>query len=82
MKKFFTLFFAVALFAISASATVTINVRTTTGDAPFLYVWDGAGTALNDEWPGTLMDATHVYTTVDGIFVNRIFFFLDIISRP
>ncbi len=66
MKKFFTLFFAVALFAISASATVTINVRTTTGDAPFLYVWDGAGTALNDEWPGTLMDATHVYTTVDG----------------
>ena len=47
MKKFFTLFFAVALFAISASATVTINVRTTTGDAPFLYVWDGAGTALN-----------------------------------
>ncbi len=66
MKKFFTLFFAVALFAISASATVTINVRTTTGDAPFLYVWDGAGTALNGEWPGTLMDATHVYTTVDG----------------
>ena len=67
MKKILTLLFTIAFMAISASATVTINVRTTTDDAPYLYAWDGAGTALNGGWPGTLMDATQTYTTtVDG----------------
>ena len=67
MKKITTLLLAVVFMAIGASATVTINVRTTTGDVPFLYVWNGAGTALNGEWPGTEMDATQTYTTnVDG----------------
>lgn len=65
MKKITTLLLAFAFVAISASA-VTINVRTTTGDAPYLYVWDGAGTALNGGWPGTLMDETQTYVTVDG----------------
>ena len=67
MKRITTLIFVLACLALGASATVTINVRTTTGDAPFLYVWNGAGTALNGEWPGTEMDATQTYTTnVDG----------------
>ena len=66
MKRFTTLILTFAILAISASATVTINVRTTTGDAPYLYVWDGAGTALNGAWPGTLMDETQTYVTNDG----------------
>lgn len=66
MKKITTLFIAIACIAISASATVTINVRTTTGDAPYLYVWNGAGTPINGEWPGTLMDATQTVSTPDG----------------
>ena len=66
MKRITTLIFVLACLALGASATVTINVRTTTGDAPFLYVWNGAGTALNGEWPGTEMDATQTYVTVDG----------------
>ncbi len=68
MKKIMFLFFAIAFVAISANATVTVNVRTTTGDAPFLYVWNGAGTALNGAWPGTQMDETQTYTTTsDGL---------------
>ena len=67
MKKITTLLLAIAFLAISANATVTINVRTTTGDAPCLYVWNGAGTALNGEWPGTIMDEEQTYTTnIDG----------------
>ena len=50
--------------AISANATVTINVRTTTGDAPYLYTWGGAS---NGEWPGTLMDETQTSVTEDGL---------------
>ena len=65
MKKITLLLFY--LVTLCVSANVTINVRTTTGDAPFLYAWDGSGTALNGAWPGTLMDATQTYTTtVDG----------------
>ncbi|MBR6489964.1 MAG: starch-binding protein [Muribaculaceae bacterium] len=68
MKKITTLLLAIAFVAISASATVTINVRTTTGDAPYLYVWNGAGTALNGGWPGTMMDEEQTYTTnIDGL---------------
>ncbi len=68
MKKIITLLIAIACVAIASSATVTINVRTTTGDAPYLYVWDGAGNPLNGTWPGTLMDATQTYTTTsDGL---------------
>ena len=67
MKKITTLFLTLACLAITANATVTINVRTSTGEAPYLYVWDGAGTALNDAWPGTLMDETQTYiTAIDG----------------
>ena len=66
MKKITTLLLSLAFVAICANATVTVNVRTTTGDAPYLYVWDGAGTALNGAWPGTLMDETQTYITTDG----------------
>ncbi len=55
--------FAIALIG---NATVTVNVRTTTGIAPYLYAWDGAGVAINGYWPGTQMDATQTYVTVDG----------------
>ncbi len=64
MKKITTLLLAIACMAISASAAVTINVRTTTGDAPFLYVW---GDATNGEWPGTQMDAEATSETPDGL---------------
>ena len=64
MKKITTLLFAVAFMAISANASVTINVRTTTGDAPYLYTWGGAS---NGEWPGTLMDETQTSVTEDGL---------------
>lgn len=67
MKKITTLLFAITCLAIAANATVTINVRTNTGDAPYLYAWDGAGNAINGTWPGTLMDATQTYVTVDGL---------------
>ena len=67
MKKITTLLIAVALVAISASATVNVHVRTTTGDVPYLYVWDGAGVQLNGEWPGTIMDETSTSTTDDGL---------------
>jgi len=51
-----------------AGATVTVNVRTTTGDAPYLYVWNGAGTAINGAWPGNQMDASQTFTTTsDGL---------------
>ena len=81
MKKILTLLFTIAFMAISASATVTINVRTTTDDAPYLYAWDGAGTALNGGWPGTLMDATQTYTTtVDGKVWFTQTFDADVIS--
>ena len=43
MKKITTLLIALACVAITANATVTVNVRTSTGDAPYHYVWDGAG---------------------------------------
>jgi len=67
MKKITTFLLTLACLAITANATVTINVRTSTGDAPYLYAWDGAGTALNGAWPGTLMDETQTYTTtIDG----------------
>ena len=66
MKKITTLLFAITCLAIAANATVTINVRTTTGEPPYLYAWGDAG-ELNGNWPGTLMDATLTYTTtVDG----------------
>ena len=68
MKKILTLFFTIAFMAIAVNATVTINVRTSTGDAPYLYVWDGGGNQLNGAWPGTLMDAEQTYTTTsDGL---------------
>ncbi len=67
MKKISTLLIAIACVAITANATVTVNVRTSTGDAPYLYVWDGAGTALNGAWPGTQMDEAQTYVTVDGL---------------
>lgn len=67
MKKITTLLIAIVCLAITANATVTVNVRTSTGEPPYLYVWDGAGTALNGAWPGTLMDATQTYVTVDGL---------------
>ena len=67
MKKITTLLIALACVAITANATVTVNVRTSTGDAPYLYVWDGAGTQLNGAWPGTQMDETQTYITVDGL---------------
>ena len=67
MKKITTLLIAIALVAISASATVNVHVRTTTGDVPYLYVWDGAGVQLNGEWPGTIMDETSTSTTDDGL---------------
>ena len=67
MKKITTLLIALACVAITANATVTVNVRTSTGDAPYLYVWDGAGTALNGAWPGTQMDEEQTYVTVDGL---------------
>lgn len=70
MKKITTFLFLMAFVAVSASAAVTINVRTTTGDAPYLYAWDGAGTALNGSWPGTLMNATQTTTTSD----NKVWF--------
>lgn len=67
MKKITTFLLTLACLAITANATVTINVRTSTGDAPYLYAWDGAGTALNGAWPGTLMDEAQTYTTnIDG----------------
>ncbi len=66
MKKITTLLLSLAFVAVCANATVTINVRTTTGDTPYLYVWDGAGAQLNGEWPGTLMDETQTYVTTDG----------------
>ncbi len=67
MKKISTLLIAIACVAITANASVTVNVRTSTGDAPYLYVWDGAGTQLNGAWPGTQMDETQTYITVDGL---------------
>ncbi|MBR5639607.1 MAG: starch-binding protein, partial [Muribaculaceae bacterium] len=68
MKKITTLLISLVCVAIAANATVTINVRTTTGDAPYLYVWDGGGNQLNGAWPGTLMDAEQTYTTTsDGL---------------
>ena len=81
MKKNTTLLLATLFMAIIANATVTVNVRTTTGDVPFLYVWNGAGTPLNGEWPGTLMDATQTYTTtVDGKVWFTQSFDADVIS--
>ena len=67
MKKITTLLIAIACVAITANATVTVNVRTSTGNAPYLYVWDGAGAPLNGYWPGTQMDATQTYVTIDGL---------------
>ena len=65
MKKITTLLIAIACVAIAANATVTVNVRTTTGDAPYLYVWDGD--PINGAWPGTQMDATQTSVTEDGL---------------
>ena len=68
MKRIVIFFIAIACMAITTNAIVTINVRTTTGDSPYLYVWNGAGTALNGAWPGTQMDAEQTYTTTsDGL---------------
>lgn len=67
MKKITTFLIAIALVAISANGAVTVNVRTTTGDAPFLYVWDGGGAALNGAWPGTIMDVSQTTTTDDNL---------------
>ena len=68
MRKITTLLIAIICVSIAANATVTINVRTSTGDAPYLYVWDGAGNPLNAAWPGTQMDAEQTYTTTsDGL---------------
>ena len=68
MKRITTLLLAVAFLAISANAEVTINVRTSTGDAPYLYAWNGAGSPLNGAWPGTMMDEEQTYTTnIDGL---------------
>ena len=64
MKKISTLLLIIACVAVTASATVTINVRTTTGEAPFLYTWGGAS---NGEWPGTIMDEDITSTTDDGL---------------
>lgn len=64
MKKITTLLIALACLAIAANATVTINVRTTTSEPPYLYTWGGAD---NGSWPGTLMDATQTTTTDDGL---------------
>ena len=55
MKKITTLLLAVAFMAISANASVTINVRTTTGDTPYLYAWETEGSILTSAWPGTKM---------------------------
>lgn len=65
MKKITTLLIALACLAITANATVTINVRTTTGEPPYLYAW--VGDPINGTWPGTLMDATQTSTTEDGL---------------
>ena len=67
MKKITTFLLAFAFVAFGSSATVTINVRTSTGGAPYLYVWNGAGLQLNGEWPGTLMNEAQTYTTPDGL---------------
>lgn len=64
MKKITTLFLAMVCVAISAQATVTINVRTSDGEPPYLYTWGGAN---NGEWPGTQMDAESTITTEDGL---------------
>ena len=64
MRKITTLLIAIVCVALAANATVTINVRTTTGDAPYLYTWGGA---TNGNWPGTQMDATQTSTTDDGL---------------
>ena len=41
-----------------AWADVTVYVKAET--APFLYAWDGQGSALNGEWPGTQMTESAV----------------------
>lgn len=64
MKRLITLFFALVFLAISASATVIINVRTTDNEPPYLYTWGGAN---NGEWPGTQMAAESTSTTDDGL---------------
>jgi len=64
MKKISTFLLAMICVAISANATVTVNVRTTNDVPPFLYVWGGAD---NGAWPGTQMDATQTITTTDNL---------------
>lgn len=77
MKKITTFLLFIALVAIGASATVTINVRTTTGDAPYLYVWGGA---TNGEWPGTQMNPASTTTTEDGLVWFSQSFDVDVLS--
>ena len=64
MKRLTTLFFALVFLAISTSATVVINVRTTDNEPPYLYTWGGAD---NGGWPGTQMAAENTSTTDDGL---------------
>lgn len=65
MKKITTLLIALFCVAIAANATVTVNVRTSTGEPPYLYVWNGD--PINGAWPGTQMDATQTSVTEDGL---------------
>ncbi len=65
MKKITTLLIALACVAMAANATVTINVRTSTGTAPFIYAW--VGDPVNGEWPGTQMNPSQTSTTEDGL---------------
>lgn len=65
MKKITTLLLSLAFVAICANATVTVNVRTANGDAPYIYAW--VGDPINGAWPGTQMDETQTSVTPDGL---------------
>ena len=58
MKKLFSLLVLIVAIVTGAWADVTVYVKAET--APFLYAWDGQGSALNGEWPGTQMTESAV----------------------
>ena len=58
MKKLFSLLVLIVAIVTGAWADVTVYVKAET--APYLYAWDGQGSALNGEWPGTQMTESAV----------------------
>ena len=61
MKKLFSLLMLLVAIVTGVWADATVYVQADV--APYLYAWDGQGSVLNGEWPGTQMTET---AAVDG----------------